>query len=184
MKGSWARVATAATTTATGRARASTTRRPVSRWWASTCHKTLLYKDAPRDCASCHRKDDAHKLTFGTACESCHNARAWGLWTFDHTRRTKYTLDGAHAKVPCARCHTQPAPGGKAAAEVGTNCIGCHRGDDAHDGAFGPACEQCHTSDNWKRIRSRVGQLDHQRLAWALGRASLLSDGLRPEGVP
>lgn len=121
------------------------------------CHKSPKYKDAPRDCYSCHKKDDTHKLKFGTACESCHNARAWGLWDYDHARRARYVLDGAHAKVACEKCHTQPAPAGKAAAEVGTNCVSCHRRDDVHDGAFGPVCQQCHVTTDWKRVKTRVG---------------------------
>jgi hypothetical protein len=122
------------------------------------CHATLRYKDAPRDCWSCHRKDDKHKLKFGAACESCHNARSWGIWDYDHARRAKVALDGAHAKAACEKCHTQPAPAGRNAAEVGTSCVACHRRDDKHDGAFGSACEQCHYTDHWRRIRSRIGQ--------------------------
>jgi hypothetical protein len=148
------------------------------------CHLSQRFKEAPRDCFGCHRKDDMHKLKFGTACESCHNARAWGLWSFDHNRRSHYPLDGAHTKVACERCHTQPASSGKAAADLGTNCIACHRRDDTHDGAFGPACEQCHVTEHWKRIRNRVGQLDPQRLAWTFGHASLLSENLRPVTSP
>jgi Cytochrome c3/Cytochrome c7 and related cytochrome c len=121
------------------------------------CHVTPRYRDAARDCWSCHRKDDRHKLKFGTACESCHNARAWGLWDYDHARRAKVALDGAHARLACESCHTKPAPAGKAAAEVGNTCIACHRRDDAHDGAFGAVCEQCHVTEGWKRIRNRVG---------------------------
>jgi hypothetical protein len=121
------------------------------------CHKSPRYKDAPRDCFSCHKKDDTHKLKFGTACESCHNARAWGLWDYDHARRARYALDGAHAKVACEKCHSQPAPAGKAAAEVGTNCVSCHRRDDVHDGAFGPVCQQCHVTTDWKRVKTGVG---------------------------
>ncbi len=121
------------------------------------CHKSPKYKDAPRDCFSCHKKDDTHKLKFGTACESCHNARAWGLWDYDHARRARYALDGAHAKVACEKCHSQPAPAGKAAAQVGTNCVSCHRRDDVHDGAFGPVCQQCHVTTDWKRVKTRVG---------------------------
>ncbi len=120
------------------------------------CHVTPRYKDAARDCFSCHKKDDKHKLKFGIACESCHNARAWGLWDYDHSGRAKYALDGAHAKLVCESCHKQPAPTGKASAEVGTTCIACHRRDDTHDGAFGAVCEQCHVTENWKRIRNRV----------------------------
>ncbi len=121
------------------------------------CHLTARYKDAPRDCYSCHKKADKHDLKFGVACESCHTARAWGLWDYDHARRASVALDGAHARLACDKCHTRPAPAGKAAAEVGNTCIACHRRDDTHDGAFGPTCEQCHTTEHWKRMRSRIG---------------------------
>ncbi len=141
------------------------------------CHTTPRYRDAARDCYSCHKNDDKHKLKFGVACESCHNARAWGLWDYDHTRRAKVALDGAHIKLGCETCHKQPAPAGKAAAEVGTTCVACHRRDDTHDGAFGPVCEQCHVTDNWKRIRNRAGALPEGANRWAavLGYASHLS---------
>jgi Cytochrome c3 len=150
------------------------------------CHATLRYKDAPRDCWSCHKKDDKHKLKFGTACESCHNARNWGIWDYDHARRAKYTLDGAHAKVACEKCHAQPAPAGKNAAEVGSACIACHRRDDTHDGAFGPVCEQCHYTDKWKRIRSRIGQTPDRTESWTavLGHSSRLSHGIEPGARP
>jgi hypothetical protein len=125
------------------------------------CHASARYKDAPRECIACHRKDDegvrGHQGRFGGACESCHNARAWTLADYDHARRARFALDGAHARLACDACHTRPAPAGKAAAEVGTACVGCHRRDDVHDGAFGRVCEQCHGTDQWKRIRNRVG---------------------------
>ncbi|HEY6355203.1 MAG TPA: hypothetical protein VIY30_11990, partial [Burkholderiaceae bacterium] len=118
-------------------------------------------------------------------CDSCHTVRAWGLWSFDHVRRTKYAIDGAHTKVACERCHTQPAPASKAAAGVGTNCVACHRRDDTHDGAFGPGCEQCHATDSWKRIRTRVGFDEPQRtVLWALGYSSHLSGDARAAGRP
>ena len=142
------------------------------------CHATPRYKDAQRECNSCHKKDDKHKLKFGIACESCHNARAWGIWDYDHARRAKYALDGAHAKVVCEGCHSRPAPAGRGAAEVGNTCVSCHRRDDKHDGAFGPTCDQCHVTDNWKRIRARIGvsSLPTERLqfAYTLGYASRL----------
>jgi hypothetical protein len=146
------------------------------------CHVTPRYKDAARDCFGCHKKDDKHKLKFGVACESCHNARAWGLWDYDHTRRAKYTLDGAHGKLACETCHKQPAPAGKAAAEVGNTCIACHRRDDTHDGAFGAVCEQCHVTENWKRIRNRVGAATDGVNGWGgvLGYASRLIQSAEP----
>jgi hypothetical protein len=144
------------------------------------CHATRRFKDAPRDCWRCHEKDDKHKLKFGLTCESCHNARNWGIWDYDHAKRAKYLLDGAHAKVACEKCHTQPAPAGSSAAQVGTSCIACHRRDDTHDGGFGPVCEQCHHTDHWKRIRSRISQAPYGVHPWTalLGHASRLADGV------
>jgi hypothetical protein len=123
-----------------------------------SCHETSRYKDAPRDCFSCHKKEDKHKQKFGMRCETCHNTRAWAVWNYDHDVRTKYRLEGGHRKVRCESCHTQPAPQGKDASPVGNACLSCHRADDAHDGQFGTRCEQCHTVDSWKKIKIRVGQ--------------------------
>jgi hypothetical protein len=119
------------------------------------CHTSLRYKDAPRDCYSCHKKDDKHKLKFGEKCESCHNARSWKAWDFNHDKRTDYKLDGAHRKISCESCHKAPAPKGKAAAALGSSCFACHRADDVHDGNFGMRCEQCHVTDNWKKVFNR-----------------------------
>lgn len=120
-----------------------------------SCHANLRYRDAAKDCLACHKKEDTHKGGLGARCESCHNARAWPLVRYDHERQAHWRLDGAHAKATCAACHRAPAPAGKAIAAVGRECLACHRGDDAHDGAFGPACDTCHTNDNWKTLRPR-----------------------------
>lgn len=119
------------------------------------CHTTPRFKDAPRDCLGCHEKDDKHKRTLGATCESCHNTRAWSLWTFDHDKASDYKLTGAHVRVACMACHDRPAPKGKLTAPVGRNCVACHRKDDAHDGGFGARCEQCHGTDSWKRLINR-----------------------------
>lgn len=121
-----------------------------------SCHASLRFKEAPRDCHACHKKDDRHALKFGTACESCHNARDWRLWDYDHARRARFALDGAHARLACTRCHSGPAPAGKPIAPLGSTCLSCHRRDDVHDGAFGPACEQCHGTASWKGLRQRL----------------------------
>jgi hypothetical protein len=121
-----------------------------------SCHETARFKDAPRECYSCHKKDDKHKLTLGQRCESCHNTRSWVLWDFNHDKRTKYVLDGAHRKVSCAKCHTQEAPKGKDAAPIGSNCISCHQNADVHDVQFGTRCEQCHVTESWKKFQRRL----------------------------
>ncbi|MEY4750918.1 MAG: hypothetical protein RIQ60_3132 [Pseudomonadota bacterium] len=123
------------------------------------CHtgmpRSLRFRDAQRDCYSCHKKDDKHKLKLGVACESCHNVRSWKSWDFDHNRRSDYKIDGAHLALACDACHTQVAPKGKPIAALSSNCIGCHRADDVHDGSFGMRCEQCHVTERWKRIVNR-----------------------------
>ncbi len=146
------------------------------------CHTTARFKDAPRDCYSCHKKEDKHKLTLGTGCESCHNARAWNLWTFDHGKTTDYRLEGAHQKVECLACHSQPAPAGRLTAAVGKQCIGCHKKDDVHDGAFGNRCERCHIVEKWKIITVGAPRADanqgtnltegNRALSQSLGRSS------------
>ncbi|WP_395701883.1 cytochrome C [Aquabacterium sp.] len=123
----------------------------------SSCHLSLRYRDAARECDGCHRKDDRHLRKFGSACESCHNARSWRLWRFDHERRGRYKLDGAHARVACEACHTAPAPAGRAIADVGGGCIACHQRDDKHEGAFGVQCDRCHDTANWRQVRQRSG---------------------------
>ena len=128
------------------------------------CHETNRYKDAKRECYACHKKDDKHKLKFGEPCEKCHSTRDWKLWEFDHDKRTEYKLEGGHRRVACESCHMQPAPSGKLIGAVSKACFACHRGDDAHDGAFGSRCERCHVVGNWKDIRQLLGgvnDLDH-----------------------
>jgi hypothetical protein len=123
------------------------------------CHETMRYKDAPRDCYSCHKKDDKHKQVFGVRCESCHNTRAWTTWSFNHDTQTKYRLESSHTKVACESCHKQVAPSGKDAAPIGNACVACHRKDDVHNGGFGPRCDQCHQVESWKKVKTRVGQV-------------------------
>lgn len=122
----------------------------------ASCHRSPQFKDAARECAGCHEKDDTHKARLGPDCATCHNARSWKSWDFDHGRRTKYPLEGAHRAVRCEACHTQPAKG---KLEVSTVCYACHRGVDVHGGAFGVQCDRCHGVDNWRVIRAGAGRV-------------------------
>jgi hypothetical protein len=114
------------------------------------CHLTKKFKDAPSACVSCHRKDDTHKGRLGAVCETCHNARDWRIWDFDHSRRTDFPLDGAHVKVSCVACHMRP---GEKVAALSTRCVECHEPDDVHHGAFGPNCERCHFTSSFGELR-------------------------------
>jgi hypothetical protein len=124
----------------------------------ASCHPSRRFRDAPRDCLGCHKKEDAHKGTLGAACESCHNVRAWALWDFDHDRKTKYRLEGKHRQAKCLACHAKPAPAGVAIARVSTECLTCHQKNDVHEGRFGRRCEQCHATDDWRRVRPSTSQ--------------------------
>jgi hypothetical protein len=116
----------------------------------ASCHKTLAYRDAPRDCIGCHETDDKHRKALGRDCALCHNARSWRAWDFDHNRQSRFVLDGAHVKVACSACHVKPVEG---PLQLGAACIDCHRRDDKHEGAFGPACERCHVTRSFRELR-------------------------------
>ncbi len=118
------------------------------------CHATQRYKDAKSECAACHDRDDVHKRRLGTRCETCHNARAWKSWDFNHDRQTRFLLDGAHRRLDCHACHRQPV---QTKATLPTSCVSCHAADDVHDGGYGRQCEKCHITDSFKRIKQRVG---------------------------
>ena len=83
-------------------------------------------------CAACHARDDPHHGQFaGRACEGCHVTAAFAQVTFDHAR-TRYPLDGAHARVSCASCHRlETAADGstfRRYTPLGTACRDCHGG--------------------------------------------------------
>ena len=103
----------------------------------SACHRTgkepfrfALGKPA---CTACHA--DPHGGQFASQagagdCGACHDARAFvPARAFDHAR-TGFTLQGAHAKVACAACHTavRDAQGRRVTRYKGTprECAACH----------------------------------------------------------
>ncbi len=112
----------------------------------SACHQNNQFKDTPRACVACHRKDDAHKGRFGEKCESCHSAASWKTLTFDHNRDTRYPLKARHREVKCAACHV----GDPYRDKLDTDCVACHRNDDKHRGTLGTNCANCHNESGWK----------------------------------
>lgn len=113
------------------------------------CHLTPEFGNAPMDCYACHAHDDVHKKHYGTRCDSCHYTGTWSTWDFDHATTT-FRLDGAHADVACATCHRPEGP-----VKIGKLCISCHQRDDAHHGAYGVQCQQCHATTDWKKATIR-----------------------------
>lgn len=59
-------------------------------------------------CADCHK--DPHQGRFDRwtpACVACHNTGTWADTRFRH-EQTRFSLDGKHVRVACARCHDVP----------------------------------------------------------------------------
>lgn len=111
--------------------------------------------DKPLDrCESCHQ--DVHDAQFkGQACARCHGETGWRTLTFDHDRDSRYPLEGAHAKVACAKCHFAPTTRGTVLYKpMERGCESCH--DDVHVGQFErKGCDGCHTLTDWKTLRFR-----------------------------
>lgn len=127
------------------------------------CHKSQLFKEAPKDCWSCHKQDDKHQGSLGTTCADCHNERGWRSTAgrFDHGA-TQFPLRNAHAaaKVQCKDCHAQGLTGFRG---TDTSCHACHQKDDKHEGSQGKQCDNCHSDISW-----RSTQFDHGKTRFPL----------------
>lgn len=123
------------------------------------CHLVgAKWRDARSGCVDCHARDDAHAGRLGKDCAHCHEETAWRKAQFDHAK-TRFPLEGEHAKVACASCHA-----GERYKDTPRDCASCHVLDDKHKGRFGKTCQTCHSTSGWKSVR-----FDHARDAhWAL----------------
>lgn len=118
----------------------------------NACHIDERYAGTPRECVACHKNDDTHKGSFGARCETCHSEQDWKAIHFRHDRDAGYPLVGRHSNLQCTSCHRGPLYRDK----LPTQCVACHRQDDAHKSVLGERCNSCHTPDNWQR-----GRFDH-----------------------
>jgi len=128
-------------------------------------------------CVDCHL--DPHRGSMKAAsCTECHTQTSWKVeGGFDHSK-TRYPLEGRHARVACLDCHKQPQPATVTTAS-GTStlifdqfrsadghpaCSACHR--DPHLGRLGASCESCHDLNSFHAtVESRF---DHERTAYPL----------------
>lgn len=111
------------------------------------CHISRSFKDAKKECDTCHKKDDIHKKTLGPHCEQCHNPNGWPLWQFDHNTQTDFKLDGKHEGLQCSGCHKKTVSN---TIKLSHTCESCHRKDDPHFGQFGRNCERCHSTKSFE----------------------------------
>jgi hypothetical protein len=123
-------------------------------------HSLSDLKATPTDCFSCHSKDDAHLGQFGNTCADCHTPEDWKKASFDHSKSV-FKLIGAHASVPCEKCHLNNVFKG-----TPTDCYTCHSKDDTHQGNFGKDCGGCHSPDSWKNA-----VFDHSKSVFPLSGA-------------
>jgi hypothetical protein len=69
----------------------------------------LSFRVADKTCSGCHA--DPHGGQFaegkkGGACSGCHTTQTFRpAVAFDHDRDSRFRLEGAHARVACAKCH-------------------------------------------------------------------------------
>lgn len=111
------------------------------------CHASAAFHDTDDTCVACHEKDDKHRGSLGTECETCHNPSDWAAWLFDHDTETRFSLTGAHSGLECAACHAKPTFG-----KTSKDCVACHERDDPHLERFGNDCERCHTTSSFSEL--------------------------------
>ncbi len=130
------------------------------------CHGEKLISFDQTVCADCHRKVDghafvdAHTQLFGDRCLACHDGVETYGRHFDHN--AFFRLEGQHARTACSQCHTAA----RSLADLKhtpTDCVACHRKDDAHNGKFGTHCGACHKPTHWKDAT-----IDHNKTGFPL----------------
>lgn len=163
------------------------------------CHPRMRKIEQKALCLECHEDvaldqstsggfHGLHPLATKADCRVCHPEHrgrdadivALDAETFDHAR-TDYPLLGAHRSTACGDCHAENS----AHRDAPDQCVDCHRDVDAHAGALGEGCVDCHEESAWSHAR-----FDHEETSFPLTGAHLKADcalchgGQRYEGVP
>ena len=131
------------------------------------CHRDNHFAGSPTACIDCHRVDDVHSGRNGSACHDCHSTETWQQIGFDHMLETGFALVDGHGGLACNDCHTQP----DFKDGLDGSCVGCHLGEDDHQGRNGTECETCHQPVEWHSTL-----FDHAETGFALVAAH---DGLQ-----
>ncbi len=125
------------------------------------CHLSSEFKKIKSTCVDCHLKNDPHKNRLGSGCGLCHTPEGWSLWQFEHQLQSEFPLIGAHEKLDCLLCHTEPLD---KKSSMKKTCFGCHEADDIHKGHEGKKCQQCHNERSWREQSS----FDHDLTSFPL----------------
>jgi hypothetical protein len=103
-----------------------------------SCHRktenessTIIFSSLKKECESCHK--DVHfgqfKVEGISDCSRCHAFENWKPENFDHNK-TEFSLEGAHQKVECARCHPKIELSGNTFIKFKLEdfkCANCHK---------------------------------------------------------
>ncbi len=124
------------------------------------CHKTHdahgleTYLGTSAACNACHAGTQPHKITRAPLldCGRCHTTRGWkpprAPLAFDHDRAedARMPLQGAHAELPCVKCHVRAAFNLQLANPARCDSSSCHA--PRHVGQlFGARpCDWCHAA--------------------------------------
>ena len=128
----------------------------------SACHKKgkdWTFKNMGSKCVDCHKNEHKGfidpKYFPNEDCAVCHNVTNWNVVNFDHSK-TKFKLEGAHAKETCDACHYRKDDSGKRIqvfTGLSKECASCHK--DSHVNQFAENgktdCSKCHGVDDWKK---------------------------------
>lgn len=112
----------------------------------SQCHQVhdlVIQQDT--ECKACHSGQDVHSGGLGADCSQCHNTEQWNKdIQFNHAL-TNFPLNGMHALEACDSCHQ-----GGQFNDRDTQCVACHKIDDAHNDIYGNQCDTCHAASDWQ----------------------------------
>lgn len=134
---------------------------------------SLRFHFATIACISCHEDTSPHGNQFAEPagprdCQTCHSTNTWKMSiTFDHSR-TKFPLNGAHARTACSGCHvsgiSKQMDKTIRYAGLSTRCADCHHDQNPHQEQFaGLACSSCHDTESFN-----IKSMDHNRTRFPL----------------
>lgn len=140
------------------------------------CHSAGLLngrsrlKLAHNRCTDCH--SDSHSGEFAARynsdCSVCHTTSGFVPSTFTVRQHdgSRFSLDGAHAAIPCGECHRRSGFGRATFHFSDIRCESCHK--DRHGGQFAGemkehSCAACHSTGDW-----RPKNFDHARTGFPL----------------
>ena len=134
------------------------------------CHSTLVFDEAPSQCASCH--EDIHSMSVGNDCIRCHTSQTWLVDNIPELHEENgFPLIGAHSTLSCVDCHFSET--NLRFDRIGNECINCHKDDydstqnpNHESSGFGTDCIDCH---NPLGIGWETDFIDHDFFPLTLG---------------